>query len=145
MYLDGFMNIVNFDYSPTVISQMISKYSASCSQMEYVVADVTNLSRWSNESFDLIMDKGCVDAMFEGELFEAAEKGLAEMYRLLLPSGYFVLITLGNPDMRRSFIERANFSIEQYEKIQTRKEYTEHDLTRIVHSFAHVYVCKKHT
>ena len=70
-------------------------------------ADVTQLDRWQPESFDLVLDKGCVDAMFDGNMISVAAKGLAEMYRLTRTSGFFVLISLGGPSVRQELLEQT--------------------------------------
>ena len=42
---------------------MLTKYKDSCPEMSWFLADVTDLSRWADDTYDVIIDKGCVDAM----------------------------------------------------------------------------------
>ena len=44
---------------------------------------------------------------FDGNMLDIAEKGLKEMHRVMKKSGIFILITLGNPDMRQPYVEAA--------------------------------------
>lgn len=64
MYNDGYKNIVNIDYSPVVIENM-KKKCQNLVEMEWQVMDITNL-QYSAESFDVIIEKGTLDALMVG-------------------------------------------------------------------------------
>jgi len=66
LYNDGFKNLVNTDYSPVVISHMQSKY-ASLDGVEWIVMDVMDMREFPHASFDVVLEKGTLDALLVGE------------------------------------------------------------------------------
>jgi SAM-dependent methyltransferase len=67
MYEDGFHDIVNVDYSPVVIEKMRNKWK-HLTGMEWTVADIKELTTYfSPFSFDVVIEKGTIDAMLVGE------------------------------------------------------------------------------
>lgn len=77
LYEDGFHRIVNVDYSDIVINKMKERYS-SLTDMEWRVMDICDMSSLEKESFDVILEKGTLDALLVEEkdpwsLSEAAE------------------------------------------------------------------------
>jgi len=65
MYLDGFENIVNTDYSPVII-ELMQKRCESMSRMKWQVMDINELS-YEGESFDCVLEKGTLDALLVDE------------------------------------------------------------------------------
>ena len=65
MYLDGFHNITNLDYSEVVIQNMHDKH-ADMDTMKWVVMDMLDMT-FIDGSFDVIIEKGTLDAMLVGE------------------------------------------------------------------------------
>jgi hypothetical protein len=65
MYLDGFRNIVNTDYSPVII-ELMKKRCKSMSQMKWEVMDINELT-YESESFDCVIEKGTLDALLVDE------------------------------------------------------------------------------
>ena len=65
MYLDGFRNIVNTDYSPVII-ELMKKRCESMSQMKWEVMDINELT-YESESFDCVIEKGTLDALLVDE------------------------------------------------------------------------------
>eukprot|EP00455_Lapot_gusevi_P044069 TRINITY_DN5454_c0_g2_i1.p1 TRINITY_DN5454_c0_g2~~TRINITY_DN5454_c0_g2_i1.p1 ORF type:complete len:275 (-),score=81.63 TRINITY_DN5454_c0_g2_i1:23-847(-) len=145
LYDAGFHQVRNVDYAPSVITQMQHKYQDR-PEMTWHVADATNMSdpRWVDASIDVALDKGCIDAMMDGENGEVmAVAELRELKRLVKPgTGYLVLISLGGPDSRVPVLEAAGWQLEQYLAQQTHKIHIENELSRVVLSVAHVYICR---
>lgn len=65
MYNDGFKQIVNTDFSPTVIDKMAEKYRA-LPEMTWQVMDITNMI-YEAALFDVILEKGTLDALLVHE------------------------------------------------------------------------------
>ena len=61
MYADGFTNITNIDYSLAVIETM-RQQCRKLSHMDWQVMDITDM-QFDNESFDVVIEKGTLDAM----------------------------------------------------------------------------------
>jgi len=66
MYEDGFHNIVNVDYSAVVIDKMRSRWS-HLTGMEWIVADIHDLTPLPQFSYDVVIEKGNIDAMLVSE------------------------------------------------------------------------------
>jgi SAM-dependent methyltransferase len=65
MYDAGYHNIVNIDYSETVISAMKERHCTERSGMEWRVMDMTDMSELADESFDVVIDKATVSLLVE--------------------------------------------------------------------------------
>ena len=66
LYNDGFKNIVNMDYSSVVISNMQRRHKA-LKGIEWVVMDVMDMSEFVPSSFDVVLEKGTLDALIVAE------------------------------------------------------------------------------
>jgi len=66
LYNDGFKNIVNMDYSPVVISNMQRRHKA-LEGVKWVVMDATDMSEFPPCSFDVVLEKGTLDALLVAE------------------------------------------------------------------------------
>lgn len=65
MYLDGYRNIVNMDYSPVVIDRMREAH-ANMTEMTWVEMDINKLD-FANDTFDCVLEKGTLDALLVDE------------------------------------------------------------------------------
>jgi ubiquinone/menaquinone biosynthesis C-methylase UbiE len=74
MYKDGYENILSVDYSEQVIEEMNEKSKVACPGLKYEVCDVFNMT-YKDEAFDLVLDKGCLDAIYP-ELNEENKKNI---------------------------------------------------------------------
>ena len=57
------IKLVSSDYSDIVIENMKTKYP----DLKWVVSDVTNLKEFQNGQFDLVIEKGVMDALVVDE------------------------------------------------------------------------------
>lgn len=117
MFADGFRDILNVDYSEIVIEKMKSRYS-SLTGLDWKVMDITDLSTLSRESFDVVLEKGTLDALLVAEkdpwsLSPEAENLidtiLMQVSRLLKPGGRFVSVTFAQPHFRLPFYARPRY------------------------------------
>ena len=66
MFADGYHNIVNVDYSPVVIDNMRTRHK-HLDGMEWLVLDARDMSSLDAASFDVVLEKGTIDAMLVDE------------------------------------------------------------------------------
>jgi ubiquinone/menaquinone biosynthesis C-methylase UbiE len=97
------------------------------SKLKFLCADVTEPLPFENESFDLVLCKGTLDAVLCSAASSAKALCLVRESVRLLAKGYgvFFLVTYGNPDSRVEFLEHEN-DISIYWK-----EVTTHTMSRV--------------
>lgn len=107
MLRDGFTSIVSMDYSDVVIAQMKQQYPAG----RYEVGDVTDMTKlYEPASFDLIIDKGTLDAILcGGESVRNCSLMLMQVSRVLKSGGHFIIITYGTPSSRLPYLTNATY------------------------------------
>lgn len=103
MYDAGYHNIVNVDYSETVISAMKERHCVERPTMEWRVMDMTDMSELADETFDVVIDKAAMDAMMavEGDVWNPSQvcvdqaRSICEhVSRILVSGGHFLQISL---------------------------------------------------
>ncbi|KAL0210039.1 hypothetical protein P9112_010123 [Eukaryota sp. TZLM1-RC] len=114
LYEEGYKNIVSMDISDLVIDQMREKYKESAPELEWVTMDVRKLD-FPSESFDIVLDKGTMDALLCGkDSFENVYAAHKEINRILKPDGVYVNVTYGQPESREDHFKRQglNWNVE---------------------------------
>ena len=111
LYDDGYKNITNVDISSVVIQQMIEKNKSERPEMTWQVMDITDMSAFATDSFDIAIDKSTIDALLCGDdfLLKVALM-LKETQRVLKPGGHYFAISYGKPENRRSHFIRGFLS-----------------------------------
>ncbi|GLJ40376.1 hypothetical protein SUGI_0830870 [Cryptomeria japonica] len=100
MVKDGYEEIINTDISAVAIHMMQKKYE-KVPQLKYVQIDVRDMSCFSNEYFNSVIDKGTLDSLMCGANAPiSAARMLEEVSRVLKPGGVYMLITYGDPRVR---------------------------------------------
>lgn len=123
MYLDGYTNIENIDYSEVVIENM-ANHCNTCASMKWHVMDATKL-HFADCTFDVVIEKATIDAMLvdEKDPWSVSEGGrtlvhtvLREVSRVLRPSGRFISMTFAQPHFRGPLYvnEALNWSLEVF-------------------------------
>ncbi|XP_041030866.1 EEF1A lysine methyltransferase 4 isoform X1 [Carcharodon carcharias] len=116
MFMSGYRSITNIDFSATCIEKMASKY-ASCSGMEWKIMDAKALE-FENESFDVVLEKGTLDAMMvdetdpwnvSQETKENIDQVLKEISRILRKGGRFISITFAQPHFRKQLYAKRDY------------------------------------
>ena len=139
LYDKGYHNITNNDISESCIKLMKESDTRG---MKWDVVDILKPLPYDNESFDMALDKGTLDAIIlekadkwepDPEAFEISEKYFKEVDRVLKPDGIFIQISFGQPHFRRKLFERDiyNWDVE-VQTIQPGQGF---------HFF--LYICKK--
>ena len=111
MYRDGWQNLVNIDISDEVIKKMRDLHDKAGVICEWIEMDATQMS-FPDHSFDLVVDKGTLDAVLCGTEFTIPNKILREMVRVVKPERSVLLVTHGNV-ANRKFLFESNFHPEQ--------------------------------
>lgn len=81
--------LVSVDFSSSVIDAMRQMHP----ELEWVLSDVRKLNEFDDDSFDLIFDKGALDAARGSKDIEVSRAVFAAYQRVLRPSGSLVLVT----------------------------------------------------
>ena len=67
LYDAGYQNIINVDISSVVIEQMKARNRESRPSMEWLVMDITDMSHFESNTFDVAIDKSTIDALLCGD------------------------------------------------------------------------------
>lgn len=67
LYDAGYLNITSIDYSYNVINRMKMKYEKSRPKLVWQVMDMTEMSSFSSQLFDVVIDKAAMDALLSSE------------------------------------------------------------------------------
>ena len=107
MYKSGFKNITNIDFSALVIAEMQEKY-AEMHEMSWKTMDMTKLTRFHDSSFDIVLDKGALDALMAEEtslILENASEMFLELKRVLAPKGQYLCISMAQGFILKHFLQ----------------------------------------
>lgn len=92
----GYTNITNVDFSENVIRTMAIR-NALRDKMSWRVMDMTSLVGIPDSSFDVVFDKGALDALMSestDEVRSSATSMFAEISRVLKPGGKYICVSL---------------------------------------------------
>lgn len=94
LYDAGFKRITNIDFSKVVIGDMLRKHLRVRPGMLWRVMDMTHM-QFSDGAFDVVIDKGGLDALMEPELGPILGiQFLSEVKRVLRSGGRYICISL---------------------------------------------------
>lgn len=114
LYQRGYRDITAIDISETIIVEMQRKY-ASYAGVEFFVMDVRQLNKFSDQSFSLIFDKACIDALFCGtDYLESTSLAFKELFRVLKQDGIFFTVTHAPALARVPYFRQLGWAIESY-------------------------------
>jgi SAM-dependent methyltransferase len=113
LYERGFRDITAIDISPTIIHEM-QKFHANKTGVEFIVMDLREMTRFTENTFTLVIDKGCLDALFCGADFkESSRRAIIEIHRVLVrDTGLFVSFSHAPFLARVPYLRVADFGIE---------------------------------
>lgn len=93
------------DSSATCIQQLRERYGET---VKYAVGDATKLSNFVQGDFDMVLDKGLMDAIFCGEGWDAPITALLEeSSRVLKKGGAYLLVGYRLPTSTHEFLVEA--------------------------------------
>jgi len=103
--------ITNIDYAPSVIQRMQDKHSTERPQIKWIVMDMTDMSAFENDSFDVVIDKAAMDAILtdEGDVWNPNELPVNTCFQICkeisrITRGIFVQISLMQPHFRKKYL-----------------------------------------
>lgn len=100
----GFPRCTSIDWSPAVIASQAAR-AAAAAGLTFRVADATCLAFAAAASFDIVVDKGCLDSVLcsDASLVQAAAL-VREARRVLRPGGVYVCVSHAPPEARMAYI-----------------------------------------
>ena len=116
MWKAGYQQIVSIDISPSVIEQMKKEFP----ELVWEVMDATKMS-YKDGEFDVIIDKGTLDALISGKNYDIAAQMCKECMRVTKENGQVLLITYGSPEGRRK-IFKEGFPFKDHDYYQCRTD-----------------------
>ncbi|KAL6885831.1 hypothetical protein ACP4OV_010092 [Aristida adscensionis] len=112
LYDAGFHRITNVDFSRVVVADMLRRHARARPEMRWRVMDMTDM-QFVDGSFDIILDKGGLDALMEPEAgTNLGMKYLNEVKRILKSGGKFVCLTLAESHVLALLLPEFRFGWE---------------------------------
>ena len=104
LYMEGYKNIMNIDYSDICIKQMQDRYT-EFPEMKFMCMDCKDIV-FEEAFFDVVIDKGTLDSILctEGAT-DNSHKALKEISRVLKPGGVYFCISYGVPAYRMHYLK----------------------------------------
>lgn len=90
---DGFSSLVSVDFSERAVDEMRRKHP----EMDWRVMDMTDMREFQPGAFDLVVDKGALDALMASDtdaVRQDATRMLLEVQRVLAPGGRYLCVTM---------------------------------------------------
>ena len=113
LYDSGFTDIVNIDFSETVIEKMKEMHSIERPLMRWITMDMTEMN-FDSHSFDVVIDKASMDALMvdEGDVWhpkqstiDITDKMCKGVKRVLVPhTGRFIQLSFAQPHFRTKYL-----------------------------------------
>ena len=115
---EGYEDITNIDFSHKVISIMEQTYKEKFPKMKFQVMDVLDMKEIPSASFNTVLDKGTLDCILCGDnSVPNAAKMMAEIFRVLTPGGHYRVITYGDPEVRKKYLETQSWASLNVDKL----------------------------
>lgn len=112
LYDKGFRDITCIDISPTLIAQMQNKYRMHAG-VDFYVMNACELHQFKDNTFSLVIDKGCFDAICCGmNLYESSKRYCEEVFRVLADEGMLSLMSHAPPPCRVPYLRNAPWAVD---------------------------------
>ena len=87
---------------------MEDRYREQNVEMIYKKMNVTEMTEFQNDEFNVVIDKALMDSMLCGEnAIPVVEKMMKEVYRVTAPGGVFIIISNGDEQNRKMFFDES--------------------------------------
>eukprot|EP00359_Climacostomum_virens_P001159 CAMPEP_0204897032 /NCGR_PEP_ID=MMETSP1397-20131031/508_1 /ASSEMBLY_ACC=CAM_ASM_000891 /TAXON_ID=49980 /ORGANISM="Climacostomum Climacostomum virens, Strain Stock W-24" /LENGTH=163 /DNA_ID=CAMNT_0052064731 /DNA_START=1381 /DNA_END=1872 /DNA_ORIENTATION=+ len=138
---DGFQNIMNIDFSQTVIQFMAKKNAGKPLHYEHMnIFEMT----FPDATFDLAIDKATLDTVLCGEnCTPNSTKMLREVYRVLKPNGTYICISHADPDQRLHYFYRTELDWKVEHQTLPKPMVSTLAEDRNTSNLHYVYICRK--
>ncbi|KAI6176247.1 [Heparan sulfate]-glucosamine N-sulfotransferase [Aphelenchoides bicaudatus] len=108
LYDNGFRNITSLDTDEKVIQKQEAKNKTPRPELIFKHASATETG-FEDESVNVVIDKGTLDALLPLDADEEVEKVVSQMFeeisRVLIPLGKYVVVTLAQDHIVHKFLE----------------------------------------
>lgn len=105
MLQDGFDEVFSTDISSSVVEKMKRMYRGE-KRLKWVLSDCTNMKEFGDGEFDLVVDKGTLDALYCGtNARQSVVRTIEEIKRVLKKDSYFIDISFGSEEQRKEITE----------------------------------------
>ncbi|KAF0892710.1 hypothetical protein E2562_017684 [Oryza meyeriana var. granulata] len=109
LYDAGFCRVTNVDFSRVLVADMLRRHARARPEMRWRVMDMTDM-QFTDGSFDVILDKGGLDALMEPEAgTKLGMKYLNEAKRVLKSGGKFACLTLAESHVLALLLSEFRF------------------------------------
>ena len=130
LYDAGFKNVTSVDFSTIVIDSMKKKYQYSHPSLKWIVSDVRNLEEIEDATFDLVIDKACLDALVcdEGDPWRPNEETTKDVQATLCSvvrvlnhqsNAKFISIGFQQPHFRKLYLISDNTTYGWEDNVKT--------------------------
>jgi EEF1A lysine methyltransferase 4 len=107
----GLTNVTSIDISDEAIRIMKAKSEQEGLTCKWIEADATNLSGFMDSSYDVVIDKGTLDALVCDDDDLIPTKLIQEMFRVTKISGNLFIISHSAPSQRESLMRKCFYGI----------------------------------
>jgi len=112
LYRRGFRDITAIDVSPTLIAAMQKKYAA-LTGVEFVCMDVKEMLTLQDNTFTIVIDKACLDALFTTTNFiEQSTRAYSEIFRVMRKNALFFSVSHAQPLARVPYLRTIRWAID---------------------------------
>ena len=112
LYKKGFREIVAIDISETVVAKMAQKY-IDYHGVQFLCVDVLEMAPFADNSFTLVIDKGCLDAVMCGTEFRQMSKSMfEEVHRVLDKEGIFLSVSHAPAITRVPYLRQVRWAVD---------------------------------
>ena len=111
LYDQGYEQVTNVDFSETCVREMLLQHVRKRPKMRWLVMDMTDLKAFGGGSFDVVVDKGSLDALMgdseDREGTASGKKFLEEVKRVLKSEegGAYVIVTLAQDHVLETLLD----------------------------------------
>ncbi len=151
LYMDGFKNLINIDYSLPCVQQMTERY-LDYPEMKFILMDCTDMT-FEKSVFDVIIDKGTLDSVLCSEgASDNAHRTLKGVHQALQPNGVYFCLSYGVPSHRMHYLKSSEYpwgiSLEKIQKPMIENLPNDHNQPgspKNDHGFTfhYLYICDK--
>ena len=107
----GFTSITAIDISPSLVAKLTSKYERYAG-VDVLVMDVRLLSSLPEAAYTLVVDKGCLDALFcTIDFVRSVNSAYQEIHRVLRCQGIFCSVSHAPPSARVPYMKDINWTV----------------------------------
>lgn len=120
---------------------MEDRYKEQNVEMKYIRMNVTDMSSFQNDEFNLVIDKALLDAMLCGEnAIPIVQKMITEVCRVLVQGGIYIIVSNGDEENRKMFFDE---NIWDYKMLTIEKTSKMIALDENPKNFHYIYILTK--